>query len=75
MCCGEYPYLTLLFCLKLVGRVIEPDSVIKGGGAALFVASLLGFYLLIVQLFGSMGFPFGLPVGDLSRVWEPSLRK
>jgi len=42
---------------------------VKGAGAALFVASLLGFYLLIVQLFEAMGFPFQLPVGDLGMLW------
>lgn len=40
-----------------------------GAGAALFVASLLGFYLLVVQLFEALGFPVNLPVGDLSRFW------
>ncbi|KAJ6183690.1 hypothetical protein N7519_004991 [Penicillium mononematosum] len=42
---------------------------VKGGGASLFVASLLGFYLLIVQLFESIGFPCFLPVGDLDALW------
>lgn len=42
---------------------------LQGAGAALFVASLLGFYLLIVQLFEVMGFPFQLPVGDLGMLW------
>lgn len=42
---------------------------LQGAGAALFVASLLGFYLLIVQLFEVMGFPFHLPVGDLGMLW------
>lgn len=41
----------------------------QGAGAALFVASLLGFYLLIVQLFEVMRFPFHLPVGDLGVLW------
>lgn len=45
------------------------DRCVKGAGASLFVASLLGFYLLIVQLFASMGFPFNLPVGDLATLW------
>jgi hypothetical protein len=42
----------------------------QGAGAALFVASLLGFYLLIVQLFESIGFPCVLPVGDLAGLWS-----
>lgn len=44
-------------------------SLFQGAGASLFVASLLGFYLLIVQLFEAMGFPFHLPVGDLAVLW------
>lgn len=40
-----------------------------GAGASLFVASLLGFYLLIAQLFDSVGLPFKLPVGDLAVLW------
>lgn len=47
----------------------------KGAGASLFVASLLGFYLLIVQLFEALGFPFHLPVGDLGVLWTRSLNK
>ena len=43
---------------------------IKGAGGSLFVASLLGFYLLIVQLFESIGFPCFLPVGDLATLWD-----
>jgi hypothetical protein len=42
---------------------------LQGGGAALFFASMLGFYLLTAQLLDSVGFPLTLPVGDLSRVW------
>lgn len=42
---------------------------VQGAGASLFVSSLLGFYLLIVQLFEVMGFPFQLPVGDLGILW------
>ncbi|KAJ5826572.1 GPR1/FUN34/yaaH protein [Penicillium robsamsonii] len=42
---------------------------VKGAGASLFVASLLGFYLLIIQLFESVAFPPFLPVGDLSTFW------
>lgn len=42
---------------------------IKGSGASLFVASLFGFYLLIVQLFEALEFPFRLPVGDLGALW------
>ncbi|CAI7625527.1 unnamed protein product [Penicillium pancosmium] len=41
-----------------------------GSGAALFLASMLGFYLLTAQLLDSVGFPLSLPVGDLSGVWN-----
>lgn len=41
----------------------------QGAGASLFVASLFGFYLLIVQLFEALEFPFRLPVGDLGALW------
>lgn len=47
----------------------------QGSGASLFVASLLGFYLLIVQLFEALGFPFHLPVGDLGILWESQKSK
>ncbi|KAF9253759.1 hypothetical protein DTO013E5_2178 [Penicillium roqueforti] len=51
------------------GNASVGDRCVKGAGASLFVASLLGFYLLIVQLFGSIGFPCVLPVGDLAVLW------
>lgn len=31
---------------------------------------MLVWYLLIVQLFQSVGIPLNLPVGDMSRVWK-----
>ncbi|OGM46599.1 protein alcS [Aspergillus bombycis] len=51
------------------GDTVVGNRLIVGAGAALFVASLLGFYLLVVQLFEALGFPVNLPVGDLSRFW------
>ncbi|CAG7937553.1 unnamed protein product [Penicillium nalgiovense] len=51
------------------GNAAIGDRCVKGAGASLFVASLLGFYLLIVQLFESIGFPCFLPVGDLATLW------
>ncbi|KAJ5242807.1 uncharacterized protein N7469_001134 [Penicillium citrinum] len=72
-------FLSLLLVFLLLSsaywRLAEGDSTVgnkcvKGAGAALFVASLLGFYLLIVQLFESLGFPFHLPVGDLAVLWN-----
>ncbi|KAE8135927.1 Protein alcS [Aspergillus pseudotamarii] len=50
------------------GAAIIGNRLIVGAGAALFVASLLGFYLLL-QLFEASGFPVNLPVGDLSGFW------
>ncbi|XHG01720.1 hypothetical protein AWENTII_005089 [Aspergillus wentii] len=54
------------------GNTTSGERCVKGAGAALFVASLLGFYLLIVQLFEALGFPFHLPVGDLGILWTRS---
>ncbi|KAB8266407.1 Protein alcS, partial [Aspergillus minisclerotigenes] len=51
------------------GDVVVGNRLVVGAGAALFVASLLGFYLLVVQLFEALEFPVNLPVGDLSRFW------
>lgn len=71
-------FLSLLLVFLLLSsaywRLAEGDSAVgdrcvKGAGASLFVASLLGFYLLIVQLFEALGFPFHLPVGDLAVLW------
>jgi hypothetical protein len=52
--------------------LIEKSSnlTIQGAGAALFVATMLGFYLLTAQLLDSVGFPLSLPIGDLSAVWN-----
>ncbi|KAF7617087.1 hypothetical protein AFLA_005135 [Aspergillus flavus NRRL3357] len=52
------------------GDTVVGNRLIMGAGAALLVASLLGFYLLVVQLFEALGFPVNLPVGDLSRFWS-----
>ncbi|CAK7273486.1 hypothetical protein SEPCBS119000_005681 [Sporothrix epigloea] len=41
----------------------------KAGGALLFVAATLGWYLTVVIIAGEMRFPLPLPVGDLSRFW------
>ncbi|KAL3471673.1 GPR1/FUN34/yaaH family-domain-containing protein [Aspergillus californicus] len=68
--------LLLVFLLLSAGywRLGEGDTAIgdrcvKGAGASLFVASLLGFYLLVAQLFDAVGFPVSLPVGDLEGFW------
>jgi len=62
--------LSSAYWLLAEGNVSAGNKCVKGAGASLFVASLLGFYLLIVQLFEAMGFPFHLPVGDLGALWE-----
>ncbi|KAL4926779.1 transcriptional activator of ethanol catabolism AlcS [Aspergillus undulatus] len=74
--------LLLVFLLLSAGywRLGEGDAVVgdrcvKGAGASLFVASLVGFYLLIAQLFDAVGFPLPLPVGDLDGVWGRFQRK
>ncbi|KAL4916742.1 GPR1/FUN34/yaaH family-domain-containing protein [Aspergillus aurantiobrunneus] len=54
------------------GNAMVGNRCVKGAGGSLFVASLLGFYLLIAQLFEAVGFPFSLPVGDLDALWPHS---
>ncbi|KAJ5246865.1 hypothetical protein N7468_001848 [Penicillium chermesinum] len=72
-------FLSLLLVFLLLSAaywtLAEGESTIGnrcvvGAGASLFVASLLGFYLLIAQLFEALGFPFSLPVGDMSILWD-----
>lgn len=38
----------------------------KAGGGTAFVVSLLGWYILLVQMLAALDFPWNLPVGDLS---------
>ncbi|KAL4900472.1 protein alcS [Aspergillus multicolor] len=52
------------------GHAVVGSRCVKGAGATLFVASLLGFYLLIAQLFDAVGLPITLPVGDLEGSWN-----
>ncbi|KAJ5333102.1 GPR1/FUN34/yaaH protein [Penicillium brevicompactum] len=72
--------LVFLFLSAAYWQLGQANSIVgnrcvKGAGGSLFVASLLGFYLLIVQLFESIGFPCFLPVGDLASVWERDQHK
>lgn len=69
--------VSVYFSIRSILHEIKTNSefCFQGAGASLFVASLLGFYLLIVQLFEEMGFPFHLPVGDLGAFWDRSLQK
>lgn len=46
-----------------------------GAGGVAFIACLLGWYLLLVQLLASVDFPFELPVGDLSRLVKGASQK
>ncbi|KAL2783073.1 GPR1/FUN34/yaaH family-domain-containing protein [Aspergillus keveii] len=57
------------------GDLVVGDRCVKGAGACLFVASLLGYYLLIAQLFEAVGLPVTLPVGDLDRFWRRAGKK
>ncbi|KUL87763.1 hypothetical protein ZTR_03161 [Talaromyces verruculosus] len=61
--------LTAGYWQSAEGNTATGGRCIVGAGASLFVASLFGFYLLIVQLFEALDFPFRLPVGDLGAVW------
>ena len=47
--------------------LLTATHVQHGAGGLTFVVSLLGWYLLIVQLLASVDFPLNLPVGYLSR--------
>ncbi|KAJ5896100.1 uncharacterized protein N7473_005499 [Penicillium subrubescens] len=67
--------LSSAYWLLAEGNSAGGNKCVKGAGASLFVASLLGFYLLIVQLFEAMEFPFQLPVGDLGALWGRSMQK
>jgi hypothetical protein len=42
----------------------------KGTGASWFAISVLGWYLLAIQLLSTMGIPINLPVGDLTHTWD-----
>lgn len=35
----------------------------------LFIVAILGWYITVVIMAAEMGFPFNLPVGDLSHHW------
>ncbi|KAJ5757392.1 uncharacterized protein N7511_006086 [Penicillium nucicola] len=67
--------LTSAYWLLGGGNTATGNRCVKGAGASLFVASLLGFYLLIVQLFEALEFPFHLPVGDLGMLWTRTPHK
>ncbi|RMZ77575.1 hypothetical protein DV737_g4260, partial [Chaetothyriales sp. CBS 132003] len=46
----------------------------KAGGALIFAAGALGWYMTIVMMAAEMQYSISLPVGDLSRYWGKSGR-
>lgn len=42
----------------------------QGTGASWFSISVLGWYLLLIQLLSTMNIPLYLPVGDLTHAWD-----
>ncbi|PKX90437.1 transcriptional activator of ethanol catabolism AlcS [Aspergillus novofumigatus IBT 16806] len=65
-----FAFLSGAYWRLAVADAFVGNRLIVAAGASLFVASMLGFYLLVAQLFDSVGFPVRLPVGDLSRLWD-----
>ncbi|PIG84798.1 hypothetical protein AARAC_001325 [Aspergillus arachidicola] len=72
-------FMFLVSCFSLLSaaywRMAQADLVLGTrlsvvAGTLLFVVTMLGFYLLTTQLFASVGLPWSLPIGDLSRFWE-----
>ncbi|KAE8347385.1 hypothetical protein BDV24DRAFT_173251 [Aspergillus arachidicola] len=72
-------FMFLVPCFSLLSaaywRMAQADLVLGTrlsvvAGTLLFVVTMLGFYLLTAQLFASVGLPWSLPIGDLSRFWE-----
>ncbi|KAK3704136.1 hypothetical protein LTR37_013976 [Vermiconidia calcicola] len=51
------------------GNVGAAGQLVVGVGASWFAISILGWYLLAIQLFTTMGIPAPFPVGDLSGTW------
>lgn len=45
----------------------QNETLAVAAGGMAFVVSILGWYLLFVQLLAAVDFPLNLPVGDLSR--------
>lgn len=75
---GRGQWLLLVFLLSYVMLVFRnPRSgdfanaaVPQGVGASWFGISILGWYLLLIQLLSTMGFQTSLPVGDLTHLWD-----
>ncbi|KAF4253100.1 hypothetical protein KXW98_006851 [Aspergillus fumigatus] len=65
-----FGFLSGAYWRLAVADALVGNRLVVAAGACLFVASMLGFYLLVAQLFDSVGLPVRLPVGDLSRFWD-----
>ncbi|KAL8280391.1 hypothetical protein RQP46_007308 [Phenoliferia psychrophenolica] len=68
-----FGFLEVSFCLLIAtflrlahGNYVHLQSFLKAAGAFGFLCSCMGWYLLVVLVFGSTGVPIALPVGDLS---------
>lgn len=66
---GMYIQLSYLAQVEPSGSMSVAIACSKAGGAWLFISACSGFYLVFVQMVESVGFPFTLPVGDLTRFW------
>ncbi|KAM0745721.1 hypothetical protein T439DRAFT_330454 [Meredithblackwellia eburnea MCA 4105] len=56
-------------------KVANLTNILHAAGAFAFLTAAMGWYLLIVLVFGSTGIPFALPVGDLSNFMTPRKRE
>ncbi|KAF7193429.1 Protein alcS [Pseudocercospora fuligena] len=52
------------------GDMDSYNDLLQGGGGCWFAASILGWYLLLIQLLDASGFTWKLPVGDFSKYWD-----
>ncbi|KAF7185651.1 Protein alcS [Pseudocercospora fuligena] len=52
-----------------LGEMVLYERLLEATGGFWFVTSLLGWYLLFVQVMDAVGFAWPLPVGDLSGYW------
>ena len=48
---------------------------IQACGSVFFAVAILGWYLLLIQMLGVMGFSLPLPVGDFSGFWAKRAAK
>ncbi|KAH8700207.1 gpr1-like plasma membrane protein [Talaromyces proteolyticus] len=62
--------LTAVHWQAAIGSALLAARLQKAAGAAAFVTTILGWYLLLSQLLASVDFAFQLPVGDLSTLFR-----